>query len=59
VLHVFVLLVSAPFAYFSLELTGMRRGPYLFIIMLVIKVSLAGRSGWKEHYILRFQLEFH
>ena len=30
-----------------------------FIIMLIIKVSLAGCSGWKEHYILRFQLEFH
>ena len=27
--------------------------------MLIIKVSLVGCSGWKKHYILRFQLEFH
>ena len=45
VLHSSGSLVSALFLYFQLTLTGMRRGSYLFIIMLITKGVFYGRSG--------------
>ena len=58
VLHSSGSLVSALFLYFQLTLTGMRRGSYLFIIMLIIKGFFMAAQGEINIAFCVFNLHF-